>query len=335
MKEKILITGGSGFIGTNLVEYCLENQIDFRNFDKAQPIISEHNKYWIQGNLLDSISLNKAIENYKPNIVIHLAARADCDSNDIKDYNDNTEGTRNLVDIIINYNFIKKIIITSTQYVYKSKNIPFPPSDDIYNPHTTYGESKVITEQIVRDSNIEICWTIVRPTNVWGPWHMRYPNELWKMLAKGYYAHPGKKEVIRTYAYVKNVVYQIIGILNAPAEKINKKTFYVGDLPIDSYLWLNELSLSIRKKKIFRIPVIIFLFSAVIGSLLRKLGISFPLYKTRFDNMTENYFAPTNVTINEFGQYNSDLKNNVDETVTWLKSDAIKYFPFWKNYFKK
>jgi nucleoside-diphosphate-sugar epimerase len=334
-KMKIFITGGSGFIGTNLIELLIQNQINFINFDKAEPINPSHRDYWEKGNLLDKKVLLRSIKKYHPSIIIHLAARTDCDSNKLEEYKDNTEGTQNLVNCINQFNFIERVIITSTQYVYKSQSHPFQLTDDDYKPHTTYGESKVITEKITRNANLNCCWTIVRPTNVWGPWHMRYPNELWKMIDKGFYMHPGKKEVIRTYAYVKNVVHQINAILESPCDKVNKRTFYLGDLPVDSFEWLNRLSLELKNKKIQRIPIFIFAIPAAIGTVIRKLGIPFPLYNTRFNNMIEDYYAPTNITINQLGLYNSDMDNNIKETVDWLKNEGIKYFPYWNNKYKK
>ena len=328
--DKILITGASGFIGTNLIELFIEKGYTFLNFDKNPPSKKVYEKYWYKGNLLNVKSIKEAIDQFKPTIIIHLAARTDCDSNNIVDYIDNTEGTKKLIDVIKEFDTIKRVIITSTQYVYKSNKNPFQLKDDDYLPHTTYGESKVITEKITIDSNLKCVWTIVRPTNVWGPWHMRYPNELWKMIDKGFYVHASRHPVIRTYAYVKNVVHQINAIINAPIEKVDKKTFYLGDLPIDSYIWLNEISKQLRNKSLLRVSSSLFILPAFIGDILKKAGIPFPLYGTRFKNMVEDYYAPTNVTIHEFGLSNPDIKKNVQETIKWMIDEGVNYFPYWK-----
>ena len=329
--NQILITGGSGFIGTNLIEYFISESINFINFDKTQPQNNGHIKYWHKGNLLDITTIRDVLSIYQPNIVIHLAARTDCDSNNILEYNDNTDGTRNLIECIKEYDCIKQVIIVSTQYVYKSKDRPFQLVDDEYLPHTTYGESKVITEQITRQANLKCSWTIVRPANVWGPWHLRYPNELWKIIDRGFYIHASTKEVIRTYAYVKNVVHQLSEIIKAPIEKVNKKTFYLGDLPIDSYLWLNGISEQLGNKSIKRAPANFFKILALFGDILKKVGLSFPIYTTRYKNMIEDYYAPTNVTIHEFGLSHPDLNANIKETIEWIKGEGINYFPYWLN----
>lgn len=46
MKSRILITGGSGFIGTNLIEYFLEKNYDVKNIDICEPKIEARRDIW-------------------------------------------------------------------------------------------------------------------------------------------------------------------------------------------------------------------------------------------------------------------------------------------------
>jgi nucleoside-diphosphate-sugar epimerase len=332
-KDVILITGGSGFIGTNLIEAFEEKKYTIINFDKNPPVKKSQEIYWYQGNIMRPENLESVFNKYQPTIVIHLAARTDTLSNKLDDYIENTKGTKNLIEEIETHDYIKHAVIASTQYVYKSREAPFSLNDDDYKPHTVYGESKRITEEITRRSNMNCKWTIVRPCNVWGPWHMRYPNELWKIIAKGLYVHPSRKPVVRTYAYVKNLVHQLTGILNAEDSVVNGKTFYLGDMPVDSYIWLNELSLQLRYKNVIRIPKLFFLIVAITGDILRSwFRINFPLYSVRYKNMIEDFYAPSNVAIHLFGTYNDNLTNNVKETVEWLDTEGKNYFEYWKTY---
>ena len=327
----ILITGASGFIGTNLIELFEKKGYKFINYDKTQATKKDQEKYWFQGNIMDKRKLAEAFDKYRPTIVIHLAARTDTLSDKLEDYIENTEGTENVVNEIKKHDFIKHALFASTQYVYKSKELPFSMKDDDYAPHTVYGISKMIDEQYIRGANMKCKWTIFRPCNVWGPWHMRYPNELWKMIAKGFYIHPSKRPVIRTYAYVKNLVKQLDAIMNASDELIDKKTYYLGDMPIDSYVWLNTLSLEITNKKIKRIPRCFFLIGAIVGDIARKFGFNFPLYSMRYHNMIEDFYAPSNITIHLFGAFNQNYTENVKETVEWLRNEGAHYFDYWKN----
>lgn len=329
---KIAITGGSGFIGTNLIDLLISNgNNDIINIDKANPYKLVHQNLWAEGNIMDLNGIREILTKFNPEVLIHLAARTDTLSSNIDDYVENTIGTQNVINAIKSVASLKRIIITSTQYVYKSFEKPFPDKDNEYKPHTTYGESKVRTEELIRHADLNCSWTIVRPANIWGPWHMRYPIELWRIIDKGLYIHPGQKEVIRTYGYVKNITYQLSSIMEASLEAVDKKTFYLGDAPIDSYVWLNEVSLQLTKKKVRRFPIIFFKSLSLIGDALKKFKLPFPLYKERYRNMIEDYAAPTAVTVKKFGVLEPDLKKNVEETINWIRGEGKDFFSYWKN----
>ena len=74
---KILITGGSGFIGTNMIEYFSSKGCEVLNIDWNPPQNPDHAKYWQDVNILDLETLRKSITHFSPDHVIHLAARTD------------------------------------------------------------------------------------------------------------------------------------------------------------------------------------------------------------------------------------------------------------------
>jgi nucleoside-diphosphate-sugar epimerase len=323
--EKILITGGSGFIGTNLIELFLEKGYNFINLDKASPLNANHLSFWRKGDILNLEDLNATFNEYNPTIVIHLAAKTDALGTTLDYYVDNTKGTENLLEVVKTNNGVKKIVITSTQYVFFPKNYDLPKSDTDYFTHTVYGDSKVITEQLTRSSNLKCTWAIIRPTNVWGPWHIRYSNELLKYIKLGKYVHPGFNSVKKSYAYVKTVTNQIDRIINAEDIKINRQTFYVGDYPEDSYRWANEFSVQMRKKNIIRIPKIFLKLLGIFGDFFKILGFNFPLDSKRYNNMVSQYLAPMDKTIKFAGTNPESFEDNVRETIEWLKNEGTNF----------
>src|SRR4029077_9309894 len=162
------------------------------------------------------------------------------------------EGTRNILEAIRTTPSVQRAIITSSQFVSAPGRLP--KNDTDYFPETVYGESKVITEKLTREANLSACWTIIRPTNIWGPWHMRYRREFWRVVERGLYVHPGRQPVIRCYGYVKNVVHQIEKIFNAQRVLVDRKTIYLGDPPINLFDWTNGFSRALTGRPVRIVP---------------------------------------------------------------------------------
>ena len=141
MKERILLTGASGFIGTNLLEDLLKKGYEVKNLDWNEPKIEERKNLWKNVNIINYDQFEQAVLNFNPEYIIHLAARTDLDGKTLEDYDQNITGVENLMKIIHKLPDLKKVIITSSKFVtrngYKIKN------QHDYCPHTKYGESKV------------------------------------------------------------------------------------------------------------------------------------------------------------------------------------------------
>ena len=117
INDKILITGGSGFIGTNLIEFLfLKGFKNIVNFDFNKPKIPTHLPYWVNIDIRNKFQLKDEFKRINPNYIIHLAARTDLLGKSIDDYSSNTIGTKNLIDLSILYK-PKFFVHTSTRLV--------------------------------------------------------------------------------------------------------------------------------------------------------------------------------------------------------------------------
>jgi GlcNAc-P-P-Und epimerase len=317
--ELIAVTGGSGFIGTNLSE-ALSNRPDvkFLNLDVVPPKVAAHKALWVPCDLLNPDSVVNTLHRLQPAKVVHLAGRTDMIGTTIDDYAANHVGTENLIKAVQQVPSVRRVIFTSSQFVVGPGELPRDDCD--FRPHTIYGESKVESEKAVRRAHLACVWTIIRPTNIWGKWHPRYPNEFWKVLKQGRYVHPGGGRVPRSYGYVRNIVEQIGTILDRAPEIVDREVFYVGDPPIDLFEWTNAFSLALRGAPVRVVPRPLLRGLGLVGDAIVAAGGRFPIFTSRYRSMTESYVTPMEKTFERLGRPTITLKQGVDETVAWLRS---------------
>ena len=148
---KILVVGGSGVIGSKLVEYFLENNIsvEFTYFTNNTP--------FGKGNLLDITqkdSTIRLITKINPDIVIHAAALANvdfCETNKNLANSINVEGTAN---VIAGCKITKsKLVYISTSFVFDGRKQKYF-EEDLTSPSTYYGITKFKGEELVRQSGL-------------------------------------------------------------------------------------------------------------------------------------------------------------------------------------
>src|ERR1700730_13125336 len=224
---RIFVTGGSGFIGTNLVQSLLDSGCEVLNFDHKAPLNPDHATWHEAGEILDSAALESAVRSFQPALVVHLASRCDLDGSSLADYAANTTGVRNIISAIRRLRSVKRAIFASSRYVHPTATQP--RDDTEYAPFTFYGASKAEGEKIVRASGMEIPWVLIRPTSIWGPWFGIPYRGFFDVVRKGLYVHPRGEQLYKTYGYVGNVVHQIKQFLFVPAELVHGRVFYVAD----------------------------------------------------------------------------------------------------------
>lgn len=325
MKEgmRLLITGGSGFIGTNLMEHVLAEGIPVVNLDWNPPLNPAHRPHWKEADILDGEAMRRELAAFAPTHIVHLAARTDTEENDLEAYRQNHEGTRVLLSEVLRCPSLKRIIVTSTQFVCEAG---YQPKDDLdFKPFTVYGESKRRTEMITREAGLACEWTIIRPTTIWGPWSLRYRDVLFKVMRKGLYFHPGRQRVVRSYGYVGNVVWQIMRMLEAPAERVHGRVLYVGDQPFDLKEWVEEVSRQLVGKRVRYIPSWLVRSLALCGDALKALGLPFPITSGRYRSMTSDYITPMDRTIEALGPAPYSNADGVKAMVQWYDDGSDRW----------
>lgn len=315
---KVLVTGGSGFIGTHLVEFLLAHGHEVVNVDPVAPARDSHRPCWRGVSILDRPALDEVFFATRPECVVHLAAFASMEARSLLEFRANTEGTANVLAAVRGCDSVDRLVVTSTQHV-RAPGSGYPSGDTDYVPYHFYGESKVITERLTREANLECSWVLIRPTAVWGPGHRLLADGLWLQMHKGRYVHPAHDPVVRSYGYVKNVVWQIAGLLQAERAAVDRKVFYVADgngLQLD---WVNSISRQLTGREVRTVPLWVLRALSKVGDGLRAIGLSFPIYDSRLKNMITSNPVPVEPVLELLGPPPYSLARGAVETADWLK----------------
>jgi len=258
-KEKILITGGSGFVGTNLINQLSIDKYDIFSLDIAEPkkIIGEINYITMD---IRSKKIKDLVKKINPSILIHLAAQASVSissKNPQLDNDINLNGSLNLFFNSINSELKKFIFFSTGGAIYGEKIGKKFNENDLPKPLSPYGISKLNFENYLNYfssqgiSKSEI--TILRPSNIYGPWQNPdgeagvvsiFAN---KMLMKEKVSIFGSGNEYRDYIYVDDVINFIYEVLNSKitgtfnlSSGISTKTIEIFD-KVSNYLGYKNL----------------------------------------------------------------------------------------------
>ena len=214
---KVLVTGGAGFIGTNLTLDLLSSGYEVKVFDDLSTGLKANipkDAEFVNASILEASQINKAIEDCE--IVVHLGARGSVPRS-IKDpiatHNVNATGTLNVLEAARNSKC--HYIFSSSSSVYGS-NMILPKNEDmVLRPITPYAASKMSGEALSLGyaKSYGLAVSTFRFFNIFGPWQRpdhEYAAVLPKWISKCIKGDEieifGDGEQTRDFTYVGTVV---------------------------------------------------------------------------------------------------------------------------------
>jgi UDP-glucuronate 4-epimerase len=161
---RVALTGGAGFIGSHLAERLLRDGhsvVALDNFDATYPReykernlepAREHTAYqFVEGDIRDGALVRELMVRERPEVLIHLAARAGVRASliDSAGYLDvNLNGTLNLLEAAIEHG-VKKVLFASSSSVYgANEKLPFSEADRVDRPVSVYAMTKKAGEEL-------------------------------------------------------------------------------------------------------------------------------------------------------------------------------------------
>lgn len=225
MKKRILITGGTGFIGSNFKD-------GLRNSNYEVLSIGRSKDEDIQVDLKD-LKINEVLKKFESDIVCHFAsgtniARAEEEKE--KEFADTVIATRSLLDSLKALN--KKpimFIYFSSQSVYGIPEfLPVPESHKL-NPVTVYGKNKLEAERIIIESGLE--YIIFRVSSVYGKGQdYNKSGAIAKFINRLSNNQPPKifnsEDIVSDFIYINDLINALLKTIDN--NSINKKVFNLG-----------------------------------------------------------------------------------------------------------
>ena len=234
-QRKVLIIGGSGFVGTNIITKFTEYKVgEILNLDKKNASLGIKTKY-----LELQEPIFSEVHRFSPDNIIYLASLSENSCDDIKKARSiNVDGLSSLLQELVEYTGLKSFIYLSDYGLYKD-NVPFIESSNVL-PSNNYLQTKLEAEQLLFKHQQEygLPVLVLRVSSLYGPFfNLNYYNFLTNTLLQAVKNHTIEvsNNNIYDYLYVSDLVSSIIASF---------ETDYTGVLNIGSGIGYSNIDIA-------------------------------------------------------------------------------------------
>ncbi|MEE2912574.1 MAG: NAD(P)-dependent oxidoreductase [Planctomycetota bacterium] len=330
--KRIVVTGGSGFIGAHLCHELKQQGNTIVILDLVEPRADIPHDCFIQGDIRDVIAVREALEGCDE--ILHLAAAHHDFGIDEKTYFDvNEEGLRVITGVMDELS-MRRIVFYSTVAVYGTAMSPLseetPPQ-----PESFYGKSKLAGEKVletwIQQGNDRQC-LIIRPTVTYGKNNFANMYSLLRQIDKGRFFFSSGSKNIKSLSYIENIADATLYLM----DKNDLPPFAVFnyiDKPDLTSVEIAEACYTALGKKIprLRIPLWMLLFAAIPFDIIialtgKNLPVSTPRIKKLFVDQTK--FEAQKIIDAGF-KAEASVRNGIERTATWYmekgKSESAQW----------
>ncbi|MFP4459703.1 MAG: NAD-dependent epimerase/dehydratase family protein [Candidatus Zixiibacteriota bacterium] len=296
---RIMVTGGSGFLGINLIRFLLNEGYDVLSYDFAEFEYDDcKDKIDIA---LEDIRDKEAVEKYMKNdidMVVHCAAALPLYTRE-EIFSTDVGGTKTLLEAAYKYNIKRFVFISSTAVYGVPDHHPLYETDELVGVGP-YGEAKIQAEKVCeefRDKGMSI--PIIRPKSFVGPERLGVFAMFYEWAKDGHgFPVLGKGDNRYQLLDVEDLARAIYYCLTLEEEKTND-TFNIGakeftTLKEDFQAVLDEAGYGKKMKSMPLKPLIFML------RILEKLKLS-PLYQWIYDTVAKDSFVSVEKAENVLG----------------------------------
>ena len=325
--SRILITGGSGFIGSKVVEKLLRkgHEIVILSREKREITSCKKNISFRIGDITDIKSLKNSAKG--ADIIIHLAGKMEQWNTEPSElYNINFIGSKNIFSEALRSG-VKHFVHCSTPGVCGiGKNYPVT-EDEEYSAWGAYEDSKIKAEEflIKTSKTSDLTLTIVRPDFVYGPGdEQKLP--LFKAIINRLAFIPGDGEALFRPTYIEDAAE---GIVLASLKELNVsgRTFLIYNIAGPEVVSVKTLFNTIAKnlgKNIFNIPIwpqtAFYLLAYTFEKISKIFNLSPLLTRRRLNFLTKSHYTSIGKAKKELGYFPKiGIEEGIAKTVSWYR----------------
>jgi len=251
---KVFLTGATGFVGSHLAELIINNGHQIRALLRTTSNlrwIADLNLETFYAKLDNANALLKGLQDV--DVVIHAAALTKALKNEDY-YRVNFEGTKNLIDVIIENELpVKRFVLISSQAAAgPSQSLEPVTENDPPQPVSEYGKSKLLAENYLKEKAQKLEYTIIRPSAVYGPRDTDV-LQFFQSVKRGMIPKWQNREKYVSFVYVKDLVEGILVAAQHP--KAKNQTYFIADP--QPYTWdeLARITLEFFNSKAIHVPI--------------------------------------------------------------------------------
>jgi GlcNAc-P-P-Und epimerase len=316
MFKKILVTGGSGFIGYHLHDYLAHERIV--NLDLEEPDFAYRSTF-LRGDVRDPKMVAEAIKGC--DAVWNMAAAHKDFGISRNEYFDINEQGMRVITQAATAEGIKKFVFFSSVAVYGDSN-EAQSETSTPAPSNDYGASKLAAERVLEkwaseDPSREVL--IIRPVLVYGERNFGNMYRLMKQIDKGYYVNIGNGLNVKSVAYVKNLVEAVLYLLDHMESGVSVYN-YADEPQMTSHNIGKTIAAALGKSAPVTLPYWLVYGLALPFDLIKKItGKDLAISSSRVQKMTiPTYFKAEKIRKTGFKPPFSNIEG-LQNMVKWLK----------------
>ena len=327
---QVLITGGTGFIGSQLALRCLQRGDAVRVFGQLNTAAETENVRMIEeqgaeimlGSVTETEKIFQAVKGVE--VVFHLAAaQHEVNVPDRVFWDVNVKGTKAILAACIQSG-VRRFVHGSTIGVYGSALTGMMSEDSVLKPDNLYGKTKLAGEQAVIAASEQLPVVVIRISETYGPGDRRL-LKLFKGIDKNLFFIVGNGDNIHHLIYIQDL---IDGFLMAADQSGNDGEIFVlaGREPLTTTEMIHTIADVLgQPPPRLKLPLFPFMLMAmVMEKTLKPLGIQPPLHRRRMAFFIKSFLFSQKKASDQLG-FNPRFSfyQGASETADWYKQRRL------------